>query len=104
MDLKRLGYFARVADLDRDHVVATGELEHGLPPVHRPAKVRDEHDERSLARERVGPADRLAERGRADASVGRRRRGEGNRGWREIDDVNRLTAGIGRPAPIPRAT
>ena len=46
-----------------------GELEQRPAPVVRPAEVGDDDDERALARERVRPADRLAERGRADPFV-----------------------------------
>ena len=62
---------ARVADLDRDDVVAAGELEQRPAPVARPAEVGDDDDERALAGERVGPAERVAERGRAEPA-GRR--------------------------------
>ena len=39
---------ARVADLDRDDVVAGGELDQRRTPVARPAEVRDDGDERTL--------------------------------------------------------
>ena len=84
---------ARVADLDGDDVVAAGELEHRPAPVVRAAEVRDEHDERALARERVGAPDRLAERRRADALVGLRR----------VLAERRRAARSGRAAPAGRA-
>ena len=59
---------ARVADLDRDHLVPRGELEHRRVPVARPAEVGDDHHERALACDRGRATDGLAERGRADAT------------------------------------
>ena len=40
---------ARVADLDREHVVAGGEVDERRAPVTRPAEVGDDGDERPLA-------------------------------------------------------
>ena len=57
---------ARVADLDGDHLVPPGELEQRPAPVAWAAEVGDDHDERALPRERVGPAEGVAERGGAD--------------------------------------
>ena len=51
-DVRQL-LLARVADLDRDHVVTAGELEQRPAPVARPAEVGDDDDERALARERA---------------------------------------------------
>ena len=42
---------ARVADLDREHVVAAGELEQRRAPVARAAEVGDDDDERALPRQ-----------------------------------------------------
>ena len=40
---------ARIADLDREHVVARGEVDELLLPVARAAEVGDDGDERALA-------------------------------------------------------
>ncbi len=61
---------ARVADLDRDHVVATRELEQRPAPVARATEIRHEQDHRALSRERARAAKRRTQGGRADA-VGR---------------------------------
>ena len=58
---------ARIADLDREHVVAAGELEQRRPPVARAAEVGDDGDERALACEPGDEVERAAERGRAAA-------------------------------------
>ena len=60
---------AGIADLDRDHVVTSGELEQRPSPVDGASEVRCDHDERSLPREHARPAHRFAERGRTDALV-----------------------------------
>ena len=56
---------ARVADLDREHVMPAGELEQRQAPVARAAKVRDDGDERALPRHPGDEPERGAERGRA---------------------------------------
>ena len=58
---------ARVANLDGDDVVLAGELKQRPAPVARPSEVGDDHDERALARERAGAAERVAEGGPAPA-------------------------------------
>src|SRR4029077_1251301 len=50
---------ARVADLDADHLVPTGDLEQRAAPVTVAAEVRDDDDERTLA----GELARITERG-----------------------------------------
>ena len=57
---------AAVSDLDRENVVATGELEEGAAPVARPSEVRDDDEERGLARDTGGAGQRSAERRRSD--------------------------------------
>ena len=60
---------ARVAHLDGEHGVAAGEPQQRPPPVERPAEVRDDDDERALARDLVGELQRVAQR----AGAGRRK-------------------------------
>ena len=55
---------ARVADLDREHVVAARELEQRRAPVARAAEVGDDGDERALLRHPRHQPERRAERGR----------------------------------------
>lgn len=50
-----------VADLERDDVVTSRELEQRPSPVPWASEVGDEHDEAPLARERPGTIDRFAE-------------------------------------------
>ncbi len=57
---------SRVPDLDRDHVVAAGELEQRPAPVLRPPKVADDDHRRPLPGERRGAMKRLTERRGAD--------------------------------------
>ena len=57
--LERL--LARVADLHRDHLVTAGEAKQRLAPVARPAEVRDDDDERTLARRSRDAGERLCE-------------------------------------------
>ena len=51
-DVRQL-LLARVADLDRDHLVPARQLEQRAAPVERPAEVRDDDDERALPRDRA---------------------------------------------------
>src|SRR5712691_5152444 len=60
---------ALIADLDRDHVVAAGELEQRAAPVERAAEVGDEHNQGALPGERACAGERLGERCRADPGV-----------------------------------
>ena len=46
---RRRVLLARIADLDREHVVAAGEVEQRPAPVARAAEVRHDRDERTLA-------------------------------------------------------
>src|SRR5699024_3480613 len=57
--LERL--LARVADLHRDDLVPACETKQRLAPVARPAEVRDDDDERTLARRSGDAGERLRE-------------------------------------------
>ena len=57
--------FAGIADLDGDHVMTAREPEQRAAPVPRPAEVRDDGDERLLARDGARTPERLSERRRA---------------------------------------
>ena len=59
---------ARIANLDGEHCVTPGEPQQRWPPVERTAEVRDDDDERTLARDLVGELERVAQR----AGAGRR--------------------------------
>src|SRR5262245_42825986 len=52
---------ARVADLDRQGRMATGDAEQRVAPVDRAAKVRHDHDERALDGQPVEEKERLCE-------------------------------------------
>src|SRR5262249_60125080 len=62
--------FTRITNLDRDDLVAAGELDQRALPVTRAAEVADDDDDRSLSRERAGAPQRRAERRRTDPCVG----------------------------------
>src|SRR6266404_4217074 len=53
---------AWIANLDGQHGMAAGEPQQRRPPVERPAKVRDDNDERALARDLVRELECVAQR------------------------------------------
>ena len=60
---------ARIADLDRQHLVATHHFEQRLAPVERSAEVGDDRNDPALSRDRTGAAKRRAERGRSELQL-----------------------------------
>ena len=58
---------ARVAHLERDHVMAVQQAQQRLAPVARPAKVRHDHDQAARAGEARGARHRVGEVGGAGA-------------------------------------
>src|SRR5439155_6605852 len=63
--------FTGVADLDREDLVATEQLEQRAPPVERAPEVRDDHDDAPLSGVRSESRQRRPERRRAAAFLDR---------------------------------